>query len=138
MNNAWDVVILSTEIESTRTLKETLSRNGMDALWSYSISDCRQLLAERNIGLVFCDRFMMDGSYRDLLNVTRMLPRKVRVVVVSRSFDWDEYLADLRFGAFDVISSPCRPTDVEWTVSRVSRAEREASETERLPQLQVH
>ena len=45
-------------------------------------------------------------------------------MVTSRESDWDEYLEAIRLGAFDVIASPCRPTDVEWMVIQARRDER--------------
>jgi DNA-binding NtrC family response regulator len=44
--------------------------------------------------------------------------------VTSRGADWEEFKEAMRWGAFDVISAPCRPTDVEWMVIQARRDER--------------
>jgi DNA-binding NtrC family response regulator len=46
-------------------------------------------------------------------------------VVTSRLADWDEYLDALHHGAFDLITSPCQPTDVLWAVVQARREEHE-------------
>jgi DNA-binding NtrC family response regulator len=44
-------------------------------------------------------------------------------ITATWSTDWDEYLEAMRLGAFDVISAPCRPTDVEWVILQALRNE---------------
>jgi hypothetical protein len=41
--------------------------------------------------------------------------------VTSRLADWDEYLDALHHGAFDLIASPCQPTDVLWAIVQARR-----------------
>jgi DNA-binding NtrC family response regulator len=43
---------------------------------------------------------------------------------MSSTADWDEFLEAMRLGAFDVIASPCRATDVEWMIIQALRYER--------------
>src|SRR5579864_8059597 len=71
------------------------------------------------VGLIFCDSHLADGKYQDLL-----APYGPRVVVMSRGADWEEFREAMQWGAFDVISAPCRPTDVEWMVIQAKRQER--------------
>jgi len=35
-------------------------------------------------------------------------------VVTSRLADWDEYFEVLQHGVFDLIASPCQPSDAIW------------------------
>jgi DNA-binding NtrC family response regulator len=83
-----------------------------------------ETLRKEPVGLVFCDKSLPDGTYRDLLTAARGLTTRVRVVVTSHQADWDEYLEAMRLGAFDVIAVPCRPTDVEWMVIQAKRDDR--------------
>jgi DNA-binding NtrC family response regulator len=75
------------------------------------------------VGLIFCARSLADGDYRRLLVAPRRERRKTRIVILNRVTDWDEYLEAMRLGAFDVISAPCRPTDVEWMILQALREE---------------
>jgi DNA-binding NtrC family response regulator len=124
MNIPWQVAVASSDIEGRRGLSSILVRQGLDPILISSLSECRELMEKERIGLIFCDRHLSDGDYRELLDVSRSASFKVRVVLTSKHADWDEYLEAMRLGAFDVIASPCRPTDVEWMVIQAKRDER--------------
>jgi DNA-binding NtrC family response regulator len=84
------------------------------------------VFANQEIDLVFCDRGLTDGTYRDVLAITRSRSRNVRLVVTSRLADWDEYLEALHDGAFDLIASPSQTADI---VRVISQAQREDQKT---------
>jgi DNA-binding NtrC family response regulator len=71
--------------------------------------------------LIFCDRRLSDGTYRDVIAATYAASLPARVIVTSRLADWDEYLDALHHGAFDLIASPCQPTDVLWAIVQARR-----------------
>jgi len=79
-----------------------------------------------NVSLVFCDRRLSDGSYRDVVAAARSAKQRVRVVVTSQLADWDEYLDALHQGAFDLIASPCQPTHVLWAILQARREDQES------------
>ena len=124
MNIPSQILVASSDLESRRNLMQTLSRQGLDPIGVSNLAECQEALRTEKVGLIFCDRHLSDGTYRDLLDKTRTSADKIRVVVTSRHPDWDEYLEAMRGGAFDVIASPCRPTDVEWMVIQARRDER--------------
>jgi len=103
---------------------QVLTRQGLDPISASNASEAKETLQQERVGLVFCDRHLADGSYRDVLKAARSCREKVRLVVTSKRADWDEYLEAMRLGAFDVIASPCRPTDVEWMVIQAKRDDR--------------
>jgi DNA-binding NtrC family response regulator len=125
MSFPWQIVIASTDLESRRELATILNHQGVDPVCTSSVEECRNLMATEDVGLLFCDRNLADGNYRDVLAAARMMKTKVRLVVTSRHPEWDEYLEAMRIGAFDVIASePLRPTDVEWMLLQARRDER--------------
>jgi two-component system, NtrC family, response regulator len=124
MTAPWDVLVLSQQAESRRALCTMLQRQGISTLSAATLQECREAISQGKIGLVFSDRNLPDGTYQDLLEATRMLPRKVRVVITSEQADWDDYLEAIRLGAFDVIPAPCRRADVEWMLIQAKRDER--------------
>jgi DNA-binding NtrC family response regulator len=105
-------------------LSNILDKLGVDPLTSSSVRECKELIASERVGLIFCDRLLADGNCYDLLNASRCGRTKARVVVMSSTADWDEFLEAMRLGAFDVIASPCRATDVEWIIIQALRYER--------------
>jgi len=115
------ILVASSEPENRRGLIAILNREGFDTICVSRVSECQEVLAEQNVSLVFCDRRLSDGGYRDVLAITRSLNRKVRLVVTSRHADWDEYLEALQLGAFELIVSPCQPSDVVWTLIQARR-----------------
>ena len=124
MNLPWDVLIASSDLEGRRALSNILAKLGVDPLTTSSIRDCKEIMATDRVGLIFCDRLLADGNCYDLLNASRGGKIKARIVVTSSTADWDEFLEAMRLGAFDVIASPCRSTDVEWMIIQALRYER--------------
>jgi two-component system response regulator PilR (NtrC family) len=124
MNIPWDILVASSDLEGRRALSNILDKLGVDPLTSSSVRECKEIIASERVGLIFCDRLLADGNCYDLLNASRGGRTKTRVVVMSSTADWDEFLEAMRLGAFDVIASPCRATDVEWMIIQALRYER--------------
>jgi two-component system, NtrC family, response regulator PilR len=124
MNIPWDILVASSDLEGRRALSNILAKLGVDPLASSTVRECKELMASERVGLIFCDRLLADGNCYDLLNASRIGRTKARVVVMSSTADWDEFLEAMRLGAFDVIASPCRATDVEWMIIQALRYER--------------
>ena len=91
---------------------EILDREGWKTICAPTASECKGVFHNHNIHVVFCERGLSDGTYRDLLAMARSQGRSVCLVVTSRLADWDEYLEALNDGAFDLIASPSETTDV--------------------------
>jgi len=66
---------------------------------------------------------MKDGDYRDVLSAFASCSanRTPKVVMMSETTSPEEYRQAKGQGLFDVISSPLRPTDVEWMVTLAKR-----------------
>jgi len=61
----------------------------------------------------FCDEYLPDGSYSDLIHTNHWNHKIPRIVVATRHAEWDFYFEALRKGAFDVTRSPWHATNVE-------------------------
>ena len=123
MNVPWQIVIASADMEERRAMCNILVKQGLEPIVASSIRECEGILAREEVGLIFCTRSLADGDYRGLLIAPRPASRKTRIVIVNQLTNWDEYLDAMRLGAFDVISAPCRPTDVEWMIIQALREE---------------
>ncbi len=85
--------------------------------------------------LIFCDETLGDGTYRDLLRDLSKAA-KARVVVMSLAPDRDDtYNEAITLGAFDMIASPCRRSDVQWIAIRAMQDEVRRSATRRRQKL---
>jgi two-component system, NtrC family, response regulator AtoC len=119
------ILIVSSELEHRRALNDILCKEGYETICASRVSECQEALQTQNVSLIFCDRRLSDGNYRDVVAATRASNQRIRVVVTSRLADWDEYLDALHYGAFDLIASPCQPTDVLWAMVQARREDSE-------------
>jgi DNA-binding NtrC family response regulator len=125
MESPAQILIVSSELENRRALNEILNKEGYDTVCASRVADCYESLHAQRISLIFSDRRLSDGTYRDVVAAARAAKLSVRVVVTSRLADWDEYLDALHHGAFDLIASPCQPTDVLWAIIQARREDHE-------------
>ncbi len=125
MLSNWKALIASSDLESRRAIAAILCAKGLDPIFAGTVAESCQVLEDEDVALVFCDRQLTGGGPRELLRIVRSSKRKALVVITSRQGDWDEYLEAMRLGAFDVIASPCVPTDVEWMVVQAGRYQRD-------------
>lgn len=124
MEDAWEVVVASPDLEKRLSVAAMLTQQGVDTICASTVDQFREVLHGRNIGLVFCDRQFADGDYHDVVEAARSSAAKVpKVVVMSGLVKSAEYHQAKGSGVFDIISTPCRPTDLEWMVILAKRAE---------------
>lgn len=123
MNVPWQIMIASSDVQDRRTMVNILAKQGLNPIVAVSVAECQESMDQVNVGLIFCARSLADGDYRGLLLAARAAERRTRIVLTARILDWDEYLEAMRLGAFDVISAPCRPTDMEWMILQALRDE---------------
>jgi DNA-binding NtrC family response regulator len=123
MNVPWQVVIASADVAERRAMRRIMAEQGVDSIGAATVRECVEVMAHESVGLIFCARSLADGTVRDLLRVSRNEKRRSRIVPMIGLTDWDEYLEAMHLGAFDVISAPCRPTDVEWMIIQALRDE---------------
>ena len=125
MISYWKVLIASSDLENRRAIAAILSAQGLDPVCAGTVAECHEVLENEDVVLVFCDRKLTGGGPRELLRFVRSSKTRALVVITSRQSDWDEYLEAMRLGAFDVVASPCVPTDVEWMVVQAGRYQRD-------------
>ena len=125
MESIPQILIVSSELENRRALIAILHKEGYETICASRVSECREALQTQNVSLIFCDRRLSDGNYRDVVAAMRESRYHARVIVTSRLADWDEYLDALHHGAFDLIASPCQPTDVLWAIVQARREDQE-------------
>src|ERR1700719_3873294 len=89
MENPTRILVASSELENRRGLVEILEKEGYDAVCITRASECKEVLETHKIALVFCDRRLTDGNYRDVLAAARSSQAKPRVVVTSRLLGLD-------------------------------------------------
>lgn len=126
MMDQWMIMVVSSDLENRRNVSRILASQGFDPIGVASVRECREVLEKQDISLIFCDRRLADGDYRDVQATIQCTPRKQkpRVVVISPLMKPEEYQEAKSSGVFDIIGVPCRPTNIEWTIILAKREER--------------
>lgn len=102
MEALGNAMVVTSDAESRFTLMRIVSSCGLDPLAAETLNETRSMLARHPVAVVVCDEQLSDGSFRDVVREAARLPRKVPVIVSSRSVDWKHYLSILSAGAFDL------------------------------------
>jgi len=116
-------LVISSELEIRKQLLRSLEGLQVEKIVCADLREAEEALSEHLVDIVFCDDRLPDGSYSDLLRRSRSSSRPSRIVVTTRTGDWDLYFEAVEKGAFDVIQSPCYSTHVEMTITRALREE---------------
>ncbi len=128
MPGHWDVLVASSDMEERRNLVRVFEGLSMNVISCNGLSQATEVLSRQPVDLIFCDDNLADGSYRDLLAAGKTKQNAPRVVVTSRTGEWEEYLEAMRLGAFDVVRRPWHPTDVEMVVLHARREDMQSRE----------
>jgi hypothetical protein len=64
------VLVLSRQLEVRQVLIRTLDRLSADVISCSTRSQVDEVLARRKVDLIFCDEYLPDGSYSDLIHTT--------------------------------------------------------------------
>ena len=67
METTPQILIVSSELENRRALNEILHKEGYETICASRVSECQEALQTQNVSLIFCDRRLSDGSYRDVI-----------------------------------------------------------------------
>jgi len=118
-------LIVSPLMEIRRPLLRTLEALSADVIVCSTRTQAEEVLSGQAVDVIFCDEHLPDGSYGDLLHAQHCERKVQRVVVATRTGEWDLYFEAVGKGAFDVIRSPWHPTDVEMALIRALREERQ-------------
>jgi DNA-binding NtrC family response regulator len=104
------------------TVTSAMSHWAIDPIYCTSVSEARELLPNVRPCVIFCEETLADGTYRELLREL-IKSAKPPLVVISLAADCDDtynetYNEAITLGAFEVIASPCRRSDVQWIAIR--------------------
>ena len=127
--SGWRVLIISAE-RNRDLVVGALSNWAIEPTCCSTLEQARTLLPDETFSTIFCEDTLPDGTYLDLLNNSGK-PMKTRVVVISELSNDQHYNEAKQAGAFDLISSPCHPSDVQWMVIRAIQEESRHTGTRR-------
>ena len=102
--------------DDCRVLTQVLQDWKLTPLHCSSPQEAIDILSERPVLLVFCDLRSGEAGFAGLLQLIGLKPRSRVVAIVPESMGDGVYRAIMQMGAFNVIASPCRRSDVQWSI----------------------
>jgi DNA-binding NtrC family response regulator len=115
------VLLLTPSLEVRQSILRTLDSLSADTINCSTYQQAAELLAAKEFDVIFCDEHLVDGSYRDLIHANNYAARTPRIIVTTRTGEWDLYFKALGDGAFDIIRAPWHSTDIEMILIRALR-----------------
>jgi DNA-binding NtrC family response regulator len=117
----WDVLIVSSRTENGKSLIRILGDLPINVFAASTIGQARELLGKHPVEMIFCEEFLPDGTYRELLEFVIAERSSTAFVVTLCTGEWDEYLEATHLGATDVLRCPLQAIDVELVLIRAGR-----------------
>ena len=108
-----NAVIIASELRTRQTLSGLLSRLGMTTVGASTVGEAQAILAWLAASVIFSAEELADGSFADVLRLSREERRRVPVIVFSPQADWKGYMRILRAGAFDCVRYPSAYGEIE-------------------------
>jgi CheY-like chemotaxis protein len=104
--------------QDQRTLETMLPSSKWSVHKAHTLlSAVEQLRGRRLIGVVLCERDLLPGSWKDLLDYIRRMGDPPLLIVASRLADEQLWAEALNLGAYDVLSEPFDATEVTRILS---------------------
>jgi DNA-binding NtrC family response regulator len=114
-------LVVSSDEEVRRKLGQILGQCGFAPVFASTVTESGMALAGQEVLIVLCDDCLPDGKYVDIVKLVGQSDTKVRVVVVSQTGEWAEYLKAIRAGAFDYLAYPPIPGELQRIIQNAVR-----------------
>lgn len=91
MNKPCDILVTSSRVEDRRALLKILDGLPINVYSSSTLQQAEEVISQRKLALVFCDEYLPDGSYRELLKgsrATRKLPHLIVTTHTGETTIW--------------------------------------------------
>jgi DNA-binding NtrC family response regulator len=128
MQDPIATLIVSGRVENRKELSRILSSPCASVFIVGTLAHAREVLQVQPIAVVFCDEWLSDGSYRDLVSFAKDVRKNLQFIVMLSTGESREFLEALGLGA-DVIRYPLQSADVELALRRAIRRRGVANES---------
>jgi DNA-binding NtrC family response regulator len=109
------VHVISSDPSDRPILEQILNGEGCQVSWSESVAEARVRL-DRSPAVVLCETDLPDGSWRDLLALTKHMHEGAKVLVTSRVADENLWAEVLNMGGYDVLAKPFDTQEVSRVI----------------------
>lgn len=115
INMRWRMLAICST-ENRHVVESAIMEWSLEVCWRLTLEEARRGLRRGNYALVLCEAELPDGTYQDVMKLLKHKLQQIRVIVLSQSPSENCCTQALEMGAFDVISGPCKRTDVQWII----------------------
>ena len=132
------LLLACSDPETRELLANGLGDTEFETILAADFEESSRVLAQHLASMVFCEDRLPGGGFRRLLNEVKRSGTSTPVVILSRTGDWEEYLAALRLGAFDLVIPPYERVAIHtiaYNALNECRVSRGARDIEALPHL---
>jgi DNA-binding NtrC family response regulator len=116
-NTTITVLSVSPTQDDHDVLERLLNRSKWQIRKALTFSSAVALLQETQISVVVCERDLLPGTWKDMLDHLTLLPQPPHLIVTSRLADDCLWAEALNVGAYDVLAKPFDRTEVLRSVS---------------------
>ena len=115
-NNEITVLSISPLKEDHAALQSIFDHSTWTLLKADRLDAALEVLKKREVSVVVCERDLMSGNWKDVLEGIMDLPCRPSLIVTSRLADDRLWCEALNLGAWDVLAKPLDPQEVHRTV----------------------
>jgi DNA-binding NtrC family response regulator len=130
MTMRWRMLAICST-ENRRVLESAIVEWSLEVCWCLTLQEARRGLRRGNLALVLCEAELPDGTYQDVMKLLKHKLDQIRVIVMSATHVEDCYSQAIEMGAFDVISAPCKRTDIQWVIMQAVQGHPAATDASR-------
>jgi DNA-binding NtrC family response regulator len=118
-----EALLVVSDSAGRQRLADAVKRYGLRPVLSSTVAQAKVSLGARPIAVVICEETLLDGSFRDVLQIVRGSDLPIPVVVSSSLGDVDRYLEAMELGAFDFVACPYRTSELEAVLNSALRTQ---------------
>jgi DNA-binding NtrC family response regulator len=115
MTMRWRMLAICSA-ENRQVVESAITEWSLEVCWCLTLEEARRALRRGKHALIFCEAELPDGTYQDVMKLLMHKLDQIRVIVTAESHQEHCYSQAIEMGAFDVISAPCKRTDIQWII----------------------
>lgn len=110
------VLIAAVDPDIRKSLADLLRNYSTNSVWVDSVKDIKSVIAKTQFAACFCALWLLDGTYREIVQHFRHRRMDMPVVIVSAPespIEYRDYLAAMNIGALDCLCYPYEQSHFE-------------------------
>jgi two-component system, response regulator RegA len=110
------ILVVTPDRENIRIVQTAAAERYLETIVAHTYREALGAAAKKAMALIFCDRDLPDGSWKDLLSRLVTNPEPPRLVVVAEPSDQALWAEAINLGAYDVIARPLHKRETQHVI----------------------